>query len=1496
MSDLNVLHKVLNKLEEKEFELLNWGDTSGYFPEDELINIFEQTFTDHDPDDLLDDLLENSMIVSICDVSGSTIGYRTRMAHAVHLYRNLRQWMHGQKIELSKSLVSDFRFLRRPRSYPIRDISIDSLLTDCKNSGLHDSIIHSSLRNQVGSYSLSGFQLRATLRTLTAWDRHKTRSKYPTATITCSGTGSGKTMAFYLPALSSIVKDISDDSSARVRVLALYPRQELLKDQFNETWSACRKLDDLTLSNSNRKIRIGALFGDTPQEAKYALKKLKKGQQYFQSGLLKCSTSKCKGEMRWLKEDIEKNVEVLKCSRCSHEIGNDEVALTRRSMEISPPDIVFTTTEMLNQNLGHPARQKLFGINTPKNIPLVLLDEVHTYSGTQGAQTAFLLRRWMKFSNSAPHFVGLSATLADAKNFFSTLTGTNPVSVMLVEPRENEIAEEGSEYLVVLRGDPVSQTALLSTTIQASMLTRRILDKKNESKGTWGKKTFLFTDDLDVNNRLFSQLADAEGYWQHGGKLVEHKYGPLAQLRNPNNHDDISLENMIDLGQDWSALKENGFSLDFDDKATVSRTSSQDLGVESRSDMVVATASLEVGFNDPSVGAVIQHKAPRDIASYMQRKGRAGRTRLMRPWTVIVLSEFGKDRETFQHYERLLEPEIKIQGLPIQNSHIQRMQGSMAVLDWLSSKVSANLWLLLNQPQIHSTNKLKPKLKEVLEIIEEILHVGSRYQDELISYIKGALMLTEQEVNSIFWQSPRPILLEFIPSLRKLIATFWSSWDTSQNELSAWALVNSRWGSPVPDFIPGQLFSDLNVPSLNIALARNFEEPVWEGMLFFQGLKEFAPGRISKRFSTYSGKSSDWLIPDDFLPTKSMHNDEINFDINQAFGSCINEIGDFSIDGEANKIKVFKPFNLYPKSLFNSKDISETSNAYLKWHSVFSETSEIETQKIPQGSIWSKYLKELAFYTHNTMTPLVITRYTTGSECEFKFKRGEKARVDFNWKFNEQPAGIGTNLIVDAVKFEFDIASDDIDIWVSEPKITQSLRSAYLQDSIKRSDLCDRNIFLSDWIYECLIAAISIEVNETKCDLRCAIDRVTNQKSKYLLSEIPLILFQQKFTQEDENEDDPLDIKQHKLQKQIIDKLNDSVFISSLAELAKVLYIELTSDPDFNQWVRTTLANTLAAGILQTACTALPNVDERSLMADTVVNNESIVVWLSEQDSGGVGVISQFQELYSEDPFRLLGLLTRSFEPGDYEQLDSDLFSFLKSTQESTNLSGAIENLRNTLSYEDRVVANKELRSIIIKEGFQFSHSFSAVLHSRILRSGSNEESDRKLLDYLIIWKNMEDEIGIEIPMNITSLLISINESTTLNPASIFNKSCKIQSVLWPRGSSVRQANLAFYNAFNGGVFRSERLLAAKLCSDDVEEVFLKDQHWFNELHRLLSENGRVGLVVERKQKGNISDALSKIHSTPVDTNGLFFYPRLKTIKNRPGQILITLELAEAII
>ena len=289
----------------------------------------------------------------------------------------------------------------------------------------------------------------------------------------------------------------------------------------------------------------------------------------------------------------------------------------------------------------------------------VLLDEIHTYAGTSGAQTALTLRRWRHLVSSPVAWVGLSATLQEATRFFSDLTGVAADSLTEVTPETADLEEKGAEYQLLLRSDPTSQAATLSTSIQALMLLARMLDNpgKTISDGLFGSRVFAFTDDLDVTHRLFDDLRDAEAYGRFGGRDPGRE--PLATLRSTTQPDSDAREK---LGQRWSLAEDLRESLS--NELRVERTTSRDPGVASRADVIVATAALEVGFNDTSVGAVLQHKAPRSSAAFIQRRGRAGRTRDMRPISVTVVSDFGRDRLAFQAYEQLFSPSWSARHCP----------------------------------------------------------------------------------------------------------------------------------------------------------------------------------------------------------------------------------------------------------------------------------------------------------------------------------------------------------------------------------------------------------------------------------------------------------------------------------------------------------------------------------------------------------------------------------------------------------------------------------------------------------------------------------------------------------------------------------------------------------------------------------------------------------------------------------------------------------------
>lgn len=65
------------------------------------------------------------------------------------------------------------------------------------------------------------------------------------------------------------------------------------------------------------------------------------------------------------------------------------------------------------------------------------------------------------------------------------------------------------EYQLVLRGDPASGTQLLSTTIQAAMLLRRVLDVRSDpvSNGAYGSKA---SSSLTISRSLTASITPRE--------------------------------------------------------------------------------------------------------------------------------------------------------------------------------------------------------------------------------------------------------------------------------------------------------------------------------------------------------------------------------------------------------------------------------------------------------------------------------------------------------------------------------------------------------------------------------------------------------------------------------------------------------------------------------------------------------------------------------------------------------------------------------------------------------------------------------------------------------------------------------------------------------------------------------------------------------------------------------------------------------------------------
>ncbi|MCB0323267.1 MAG: DEAD/DEAH box helicase [Bdellovibrionales bacterium] len=178
-----------------------------------------------------------------------------------------------------------------------------------------------------------------------SWLRLTTKAgNVPQPTIVTTGTGSGKTECFLYPVLDTCLraKRQGDDG---IKAIVLYPMNALASDQERRFAEAI--WDDPVLKQAG--LRVGLFVGR--DEGKGA------------------------------------------SDRGFSEMGKDHGVTDQDSLRENPPDILLTNYKMLDFLLMRPRDRGLWQKNEAGTLKYLILDELHTYDGAQGADVACLIRR-----------------------------------------------------------------------------------------------------------------------------------------------------------------------------------------------------------------------------------------------------------------------------------------------------------------------------------------------------------------------------------------------------------------------------------------------------------------------------------------------------------------------------------------------------------------------------------------------------------------------------------------------------------------------------------------------------------------------------------------------------------------------------------------------------------------------------------------------------------------------------------------------------------------------------------------------------------------------------------------------------------------------------------------------------------------------------------------------------------------------------------------------
>jgi len=188
-------------------------------------------------------------------------------------------------------------------------------------------------------------------------------------TVITSGTGSGKSFCFAVPVVSTCLS-MQDQGLPGIKAILVYPMNALANSQY----------DDMAARLEGSGLKIAIYTGDTKHTYNEALSAYR--------------------------------------DRTGRSAPYDSELISREEIQRTPPDILITNYVMLEYILTRFEDKILFPPESLGILKYLVLDEIHTYTGKKGADTAYLVRRLKQHTGTTGTLrcIGTSATVMEMED------------------------------------------------------------------------------------------------------------------------------------------------------------------------------------------------------------------------------------------------------------------------------------------------------------------------------------------------------------------------------------------------------------------------------------------------------------------------------------------------------------------------------------------------------------------------------------------------------------------------------------------------------------------------------------------------------------------------------------------------------------------------------------------------------------------------------------------------------------------------------------------------------------------------------------------------------------------------------------------------------------------------------------------------------------------------------------------------------------------------
>jgi hypothetical protein len=805
--------------------------------------------------------------------------------------------------------------------------------------------------------------------------------------------------------------------------------------------------------------------------------------------------------------------------------------------------------------------------------------------------------------------------------------------------------------------------------------------------------------------------------------------------------------------------------------------------------------------------------------------------------------------------------------------------------------------------------------------LRELLQGDQHLLDGLRDHLRRALGLDEETVQSLLWEPPRSILLELAPTLARRLFAQWTATQRPDAGRSSSDIKAASGVHPLPDFLPTNLFSDLSLPEVTVALppSGHDNQQTFDTLPVVAALRQLAPGRVTRRFAWERGSLSHWVpVP--------LDRDSHALTIGE-FASEYEYVAEVPLmeGGRVERVPCFRPWTVALDRVPEDR-VNVTSNAVLHWDSELIPPDEGLSFPVERTQGWQPQVQQVTFYMHAFRAPVTVRRYAGTATATVRLKRQDADHVvhtTFLDADGSRPAAVGVEQEVDGLCLRLQLPSAEEVLRRAEGSSDlRAWRAAYVRDRVLKDPQLSEEAgwFQRDWLYQVYVATLlALAAEDESSSLRDAGRRLVVEDAQPRFATTMDAIFRLSLDR-DSDEGGPApptdapSARGARGPARLRDQLQDLLARTSVKQRLAELMTELWSpnEATFGDWLQVHLHESLGEAVLMACLQVAPRhaamdtllLDLQRAPGTAIAGTGAAEIWITESTMGGAGVVDSLAHAYASDPRAFFQAIEAAVAPSDLETTSTSLDLFAELAVADTEVREALAALRQETSYSVRDRRRADLFRLLASRGLPISHGFSVGLHHRMLREGQDSTWDGEVARMLRAWQTLEQRFGIAIELRLFCYLATctpefraaveriVRAVTGIRPADS-ELMPALAGVLWGRASEMRARFFDGYSPFHERGFRDPSLVRYLLFPERVREVQLAMPDMLQRVQQALSEWGSVRLVAPRGDERLLQTAILHLIATPVDVDFLQLFPAVEGVRQDHESVGATLILRE---